>query len=155
MKVMAARIAAEGESLATSAFLWQDIYNSTTDPTIKKNAELHLQLLRVREDCKQLDALADDTRAVGKRPTHMNELVWAGLLPGSLPILWGSLTIFSDEGKAELNLDSRSANNSCCSSVSAGSSAVVSSHGSAFDAKSELKNAGRRPKQRRSYRHSK
>src|SRR5260370_17114505 len=83
MKVMAASIAAEGESFATSAFLWQDIYNSTTDPTIKKNAELHLQLLRVREDCKQLDALADEyAKRYGKRPTRINELVWAGLLPG-------------------------------------------------------------------------
>jgi hypothetical protein len=107
MKVMAARIAAEGESFATSAFLWQDIYNSTTDPTIKKNAELHLQLLRVREDCKQLDALADEyAKRYGKRPTHMNELVWAGLLPGIPADPLGFAYIFSDEGKAELNLDS-------------------------------------------------
>jgi len=107
MKVMAARIAAEGESFATSAFLWQDIYNSTTDPTIKKNAELHLQLLRVREDCKHLDALADEyAKRYGKRPTRMNELVWAGLLPGIPADPLGFAYIFSDEGKAELNLDS-------------------------------------------------
>jgi hypothetical protein len=107
MKVMAARIAAEGESFATSAFLWQDIYNSTADPTIKKNAELHLQLLRVREDCKQLDALADEyAKRYGKRPTRMNELVWAGLLPGMLADPLGFAYIFSEEGKAELNLDS-------------------------------------------------
>ncbi len=107
MKVMAARIAAEGESFATSAFLWQDIYNSTTDPTIKKNAELHLQLLRVREDCKQLDALADEyAKRYGKRPTRINELVWAGLLPGIPGDPLGFAYIFSEEGKAELNPDS-------------------------------------------------
>ncbi len=107
MKVMAARIAAEGESFATSAFLWQDIYNSTADPTIKKNAELHLQLLRVREDCKHLDALADEyAKRYAKRPTRMNELVWAGLLPGIPADPLGFAYIFSDEGKAELNLDS-------------------------------------------------
>ncbi len=107
MKVMAARIAAEGESFATSAFLWQDIYNSTTDPAIKKNAEVHLQLLRVREDCRQLDLLADEyAKRYGKRPTRMNELVWAGLLPGIPGDPLGFAYIFSEEGKAELNLDS-------------------------------------------------
>ncbi len=107
MKVMAARIAAEGESFETSAFLWQDIYNSTADPTIKKNAELHLRLLRVREDCKHLDALADEyAKRYAKRPTRMNELVWAGLLPGIPADPLGFAYIFSDEGKAELNLDS-------------------------------------------------
>jgi hypothetical protein len=107
MKVMAARIAAEGESFETSAFLWQDIYNSTADPTIKKNAELHLQLLRVREDCKHLDALADEyAKRYAKRPTRMNELVWAGLLPGIPADPLGFAYIFSHEGKAELNLDS-------------------------------------------------
>src|SRR5260370_34518041 len=106
MKVMAARIAAEGESFETSAFLWQDIYNSTTDPTIKKNAELHLQLLRVREDCKQLDALADEyAKRYGTHPTRINELVWAGLLPGSAGDPLGIAYILSQAGKAEHNPD--------------------------------------------------
>ena len=104
---MAARIAAEGESFETSAFLWQDIYDSTSDPAIKKNAKLHLQLLKVREDCRQLDALADEyAKRYGKRPTRMNELVWAGMLPGIPGDPLGFAYIFSEEGKAELNLDS-------------------------------------------------
>src|SRR6266446_8120136 len=107
MKVMAAKIAAEGESYATSLFLWNDIYESTPDPLVKKNAELHLRLLRVREDCKHLDALADEyAKRYAKRPTRMNELVWAGLLPGIPADPLGFAYIFSDEGKAELNLDS-------------------------------------------------
>ena len=107
MKVMAARIAAEGESFATSAFLWQDIYDSTADPSIKKNAKLHLQLLTVREDCKQLDALADEyAKRYGKHPTRMSELVWAGLVRGIPGDPLGFAYIFSEEGKAELNLDS-------------------------------------------------
>jgi hypothetical protein len=107
MKVMAARIAAEGESFETSAFLWQDIYDSTSDPAIKKNAKLHLQLLKVREDCRQLDALADEyAKRYGKRPTRMNELVWAAMLPGIPGDPLGFAYIFSEEGKAELNLDS-------------------------------------------------
>src|SRR5213596_2014621 len=57
MKVMAAKIAAEGESYETSFFLWNDVYTNTTDPQIKENAKAHLQLLRAMEDCKQLDLL--------------------------------------------------------------------------------------------------
>lgn len=104
MKVMAAKIAAEGESFATSVFLWKDIYESTTDPMIKKSAQLHLQLLKAREDCRQLDALADEyTELYGLRPTRMSELVQAGLLrdlPGD-PL--GYAYIFDQNGKAALN----------------------------------------------------
>ena len=46
MKVMAAKIAAEGESPETSLFLWQDIYNTTKDAAVKENALTHLQLLQ-------------------------------------------------------------------------------------------------------------
>lgn len=107
MKVMAARIAAEGESFATSAFLWQDIYDSTSDPTIKKNAKLHLQLLKVREDCRQLDALADEyAKRYGRHPRRVNELAWAGLLRGIPADPLGFAYVFSEEGKAELNVDS-------------------------------------------------
>ena len=107
MKVMAAKIAAEGDSFSTSVFLWKDIYETTTDPTIKKNAELHLQLLKAKEDCRQLDALADEyEKRFGRRPTRMSEMVQAGLLraiPGD-PL--GFAYIFGENGKAELNLDS-------------------------------------------------
>jgi len=107
MKAMAAKVAAEGESFATSAFLWKDIYDSTADPSVKKNAMMHLQLLTVREDCKQLDALADEyAKRHGKRPKRMSELVQARLLHGIPGDPLGFAYIFSDEGKAELNLDS-------------------------------------------------
>ncbi len=49
MKIMAAKIAAEGESLATSIFLWNEVYETTKDPQVKQNALTHLQLLRVAE----------------------------------------------------------------------------------------------------------
>jgi len=55
MKIMAAKVAAEGESFEASLFLWKDIYDSTADPSVKKNALMHLQLLTVKEDCKRLD----------------------------------------------------------------------------------------------------
>jgi tetratricopeptide (TPR) repeat protein len=107
MKVMAAKIAAEGESFATSAFLWKDIYDSTADPSVKKNALLHLQLLKVKEDCKQLDALADEyVRRYGKRPARMSEMVQAGLLQGIPGDPLGFAYVFGEDGKAELNLAS-------------------------------------------------
>ena len=107
MKVMAAKVAAEGESLETSVFLWKDIYNSTSDPSVKKNALLHLQLLKVREDCRQLDLLADEyAKRFGKRPARMTEMVQAGLLRGIPGDPLGFAYIFGEDGKAELSLDS-------------------------------------------------
>ena len=107
MKIMAAKIAAEGESFSTSVFLWKDIYESTTDPMVKKNALMHLQLLKVREDCVQLDTLADEyAKRKGRRPARMTELIQAGLLRGLPADPAGFAYVFGEDGKAELNLDS-------------------------------------------------
>src|SRR6202521_4265582 len=107
MQVMAAKVSAEGESFATSMLLWKDIYDSTPDPSVKKNALLHLQLLKVKEDCKQLDVLADEyAKRYGKRPARMSELVQAGLLRGIPGDPLGFAYLFGEDGKAELNLDS-------------------------------------------------
>ncbi len=107
MKVMAAKIAAEGESYATSLFLWNDIYQSTSDPLVKRNALHHLQLLKVREDCRQLDALADEYGKKNKRrPARMSDLLQAGLLRGIPRDPAGYAYIFGEGGKANLNLDS-------------------------------------------------
>ncbi len=107
MKVMAAKVAAEGESLETSVFLWKDIYNTASDPSVKKNALMHLQLLKVKEDCRQLDLLADEyAKRFGKRPARMSDLVQAGLLQGIPGDPLGFPYIFGEDEKAELNLDS-------------------------------------------------
>jgi hypothetical protein len=107
MKAMAARIAAEGESLSTSIFLWNEVYTTTKDPTIKKNAERHLRLLKVQQDCRQIDQLSDEyEKRFGRRPAKMLELVQAGLVRG-LPVdPLGYQYVFGADGKAELNLDS-------------------------------------------------
>jgi tetratricopeptide (TPR) repeat protein len=107
MKIMAARIAAEGESLETSVFLWNEVYQTTKDPQVKENAQRHLQLLRVAEDCKQLDALADEMlKRTGRRPSRMTELVQAGLLQSLPADPAGYPYVFGPDGKAALNLDS-------------------------------------------------
>jgi hypothetical protein len=107
MKVMAAKIAEEGESLSTSVFLWNQVYQSTKDPQVKENAMSHLQLLRAEQDCKQLDALADEfQKRTGRRPARVGELVQAKLLPG-LPVdAMGFPYVFGPDGKAVLNIDS-------------------------------------------------
>jgi hypothetical protein len=107
MKVMAARIAAEGESLETSIFLWSEVYQSAKDPQVRENALTHLQLLRVEEDCKQLDALADVFHMrTGRRPSRVAEIVQAGLLPHLPADPLGYAYVFGPDGKAALNLDS-------------------------------------------------
>ncbi len=107
MKVMAARIAAEGESLQTSIFLWNEVYQTTKDPQVKENALMHLQLLAVEQDCKQLDALAEEAqKRTGRRPTRVEELVQVGLLPRVPLDPAGFAYVFGPDGKAALNLDS-------------------------------------------------
>jgi hypothetical protein len=107
MKVMAAKIAAEGNSTETSVFLWRDVYNNTKDPEIKENALTHLQLLRSEEDCRQLDALGDQyEKQFGRRPERISDLVQAGLLRGAPVDPVGYPYTLSEEGKAQLNLDS-------------------------------------------------
>ncbi|MGB8474264.1 MAG: hypothetical protein WCE61_09285 [Candidatus Acidiferrum sp.] len=107
MKVMAANIAAKGESLSTSIFLWNEVYHSTKDPEVKKNALTHLRLLRAEEDCKQLDALAGEyEKRMGRRPGHISELIQAGLLPRAPVDPMGFPYVFGPDGKAALNLDS-------------------------------------------------
>jgi len=107
MKIMAAKIAAEGESLQTSIFLWNEVYESAKDPQVKENALTHLRLLRVEQDCKQLDALADEfQKRTGRRPLRVAELVQSGLLP-HLPVdPMNYPYVIGPDGKAALNLDS-------------------------------------------------
>lgn len=107
MKVMAAKIAGEGESPETSYFLWLQIYQTTNDAQVKKNAEEHLKLMKVQLDEKEIDRLADEFEKQTKhRPSQLSELVQAGLLrelprdPAGYPYVLGA------EGKAELQPDS-------------------------------------------------
>ena len=104
MKVMAAKIAAEGESYETSFFLWNDVYTTTSDPQIKENAKAHLQLLRSREDCRQLDRLGGEyEKRFGHRPRRVSELLDAGMLRGMAVDPLGYPYAFDANGKAALD----------------------------------------------------
>jgi hypothetical protein len=104
MKSMAAKIAAEGDSLETSYFLWQDVYQTTTDPAIKNNAESHLRSLRVELDLKAINAITDEyERRTRRRPMRMSELVQAGLLKDIPTDLEGFPYVLDEGGKAALD----------------------------------------------------
>jgi tetratricopeptide (TPR) repeat protein len=107
MKVMAAKIAAEGESFSTSVFLWKDLYENTRDPLLKSNALTHLQLLQVQSDCAQLNQIADAyEKKFAKRPARVSQLIQAGMLRGIPQDPAGYAYVFTGDGKADLNLDS-------------------------------------------------
>jgi hypothetical protein len=104
MKTFAARISEKGGSLETSAILWSEIYNSTKDPAIKRNAQIHLQLLHVQADCAELDKIATEyDKRTGHRPGNMRELVNAGLLPAPAVDPEGFVYSFDAAGKAQIN----------------------------------------------------
>jgi len=107
MKVMAAKIAAEGESPDTSYFLWQQVYETTTNDAIKQNAEEHLKLMRVELDFREINRLADEyEKQTGRRATRMGELTQAGLIRGLPKDPEGYPYVLGEGGKAELNLNS-------------------------------------------------
>jgi hypothetical protein len=104
MKVLAARVAERGETRETSAFLWNEIYSSATDPSMKQNALTHLQLLTAETDCEKLDELATMyEKRTGQLPTSMQDLVRAGLVPGRPVDPLGFEYIFDSDGMARLN----------------------------------------------------
>jgi tetratricopeptide (TPR) repeat protein len=107
MKVMAARIAAEGESFETSAFLWRDIYQNSNDAEMKRTALTHLQLLSAREDCRRLDLLAAEyEKRFGQRPARVSQMVQSGLVRSAPTDLLGFPYVIGDDGKAQLHPDS-------------------------------------------------
>jgi hypothetical protein len=104
MKTFAAKISEEGESRQISAMLWSEIYNSATDVQIKKNAFIHLELLRAQSDCEQLDKIVEEyKRRFGRPPATLRDLVNAGLIGGAAVDPEGYVYIFDANGKAQLN----------------------------------------------------
>jgi tetratricopeptide (TPR) repeat protein len=107
MKILAAKVSEQGDNSETSAFLWNEIYSSTTDPQIKENAAVHLQLLRSDADCKQLDELASEyEKRTAQRPASLRDLVSAGLLKGVPADPVGFAYVLDSEGKAQLDPES-------------------------------------------------
>jgi len=104
MKIMAARVAQKGGSIETSRMIWSEIYESNKDPKIRERAYQTLRGLKAREDEMQLDQLADEyQKRFGRRPSSLNELRSAGLIPASPVDPDGYSYIFGPDGKAALD----------------------------------------------------
>jgi hypothetical protein len=104
MKIMAAKIAAEGESLETSYALWLDIYQTSTNKDVRKNAEEHLRLVKMQMDLRALNRIADAYRQKTKqRAARINDLAQAGLLSGQPLDPEGYPYVLGELGRAEPN----------------------------------------------------
>jgi hypothetical protein len=104
MKIMAAKIAAEGESLETSYTLWLDLYQSSTNEEVRKNAEDHLRMVKVQMDLRTLNQVADNyERQTKRRAASIQDLAEAGLLSGQPVDPVGFPYVLGQLGRSELN----------------------------------------------------
>jgi hypothetical protein len=86
LKLMAARVADKGASIETSRLIWSELYESTKDPNLRKNALEKLQGLKAQEVEMHLDELAEDYRKqFGHFPASTKEMRDAGIMIG-LPV---------------------------------------------------------------------
>jgi hypothetical protein len=86
MRVMAARMAEDADNINTAMALWQAVYETSLDKTVRDTAQKHLASLRVDSDLMQLDELVKEYKMrTGAFPTSWAEMGRAGLLRG-LPV---------------------------------------------------------------------
>jgi tetratricopeptide (TPR) repeat protein len=104
MKIMAAKIAAEGESLETSYTLWLDVYQTATNKEVRQNAEEHLRLVKMQMDLRALNQIADNyERQTKRRAASIKDMTEAGLLTGQPIDPQGFPYVLGQLGKAEPN----------------------------------------------------
>jgi tetratricopeptide (TPR) repeat protein len=83
MKLMAAKMLSDAGNPETARYLWENIYNESTDKSLKENAALHLASLTAEEEIAQLDRMVGEYRnRFGRNPSSWRELVAAGALRG-------------------------------------------------------------------------
>lgn len=104
IKLLAGRIAQQGGSVETARVIWSELYQSTTDANIKKNALRQLRSLKARDDESHLDELsAEFARRFGHPPANIQDLITAGMLSGAPVDPAGFPYVLGLDGKAELN----------------------------------------------------
>ena len=102
--MMAAQVAEKGNSFSNSLAIWTELYDSTQDAKVKKNAFVHLQSLRALQDTRELDKIAQQYHQQnGRYPASMKELYDRGLLQGIPRDPAGFPYAFGIDGKAELD----------------------------------------------------
>ena len=104
MKIMAAKIAAEGESLETSYALWLNIYQTATNRDIRKNADDHMRQVKLQMDLRALNQIVDNyERQTRRRATCIKDLADAGLLSEQPVDPEGFPYVLGQGGRAEPN----------------------------------------------------
>jgi tetratricopeptide (TPR) repeat protein len=108
MKGMAAKIAEEGGSRQTSRLLWGQIYESTADANVRRDALGHLQALKAEEDVELLEELvAQFRRRLGRPPSSFQDLVAARMLGGLPRDPSGSPYVLDSDGRVRLSPSSK------------------------------------------------
>lgn len=104
MKIMAARFMEKGESRETAGMLWTEVFESSTDSSIKENARINLELLRADEDIDHINAFAAKfAESAGRAPKSAREMVQAGLLAGEPVDPDGYAYVIGPDGKAHVS----------------------------------------------------
>jgi hypothetical protein len=81
MKIMAAKMLSDAGNIETARYMWQNIYNESSDRNLKQNAELHLMCLVVDQEVPQLESRVSEFRnRTGHTPASWRELIASGLL---------------------------------------------------------------------------
>lgn len=104
MKVMAARFMEKGDSPETAIMLWTELFESSTDPAIKENARINLELLRAGEDIERINEIARQyTAKTGHPPSSFRDLALAGLISGEPADPDGYTYVLGPDGKASIS----------------------------------------------------
>lgn len=83
LKVMAAKMLTDAGSLETARYMWQSLYEQSSDQDLKRNAALHMASLVVDEEVPKLESIVIRFKArFHRNPTSWRELISIGALPG-------------------------------------------------------------------------
>jgi hypothetical protein len=104
MKIMAAHVAENGESLETSRFIWAELYDSTKDESVRKTALEHVQALDAQIALKRLNEISEEYwKKFGRFPASIGELRDAGLVEGELTDPAGYAYVMGPNGMPQLD----------------------------------------------------
>lgn len=104
MKIMAAHVAENGESLETSRFIWAELYDSTKDESVRKTALEHVQALDAQIALQRLNEISEEYwKKFGHFPASIGELRDAGLVDGELTDPAGYPYVMGPNGLPQLD----------------------------------------------------
>jgi hypothetical protein len=107
LAMMAAQVVLKADETNTSEMIWTEIYNSSSDPSIRANALTHLKGLQASKDIKALNELAQKYHETyGHFPASVDALVQAGMARSTPVDPSGFPYIYAADGVAQLNPES-------------------------------------------------